>query len=112
MQATFSATDETEKQVADRLAALGAPVRLRLIRLLVRAGCEGLTVGDLQRRLGMPASTHAHHLAGLVRAGLVHQERRGREVFCRADFAAVRGLGEYLSDQCCADEGTNGRVPG
>ncbi|MBU3971342.1 MAG: helix-turn-helix domain-containing protein, partial [Alphaproteobacteria bacterium] len=50
--------DETEKRVADRLAALGAPVRLRLIRLLVRAGDEGLTVGDLQRRLEMPASTH------------------------------------------------------
>lgn len=109
---TPSASHEIEKRVADRLAALGAPVRLRLIRLLVRAGDEGLTVGDLQRRLEMPASTHAHHLAALVRAGLVHQERRGREVFCRADFVAVRGLGEYLSDQCCVDEGKNGRVPG
>lgn len=64
-----------------------------------------MTVGDLQRRLDMPASTHAHHLGALVRTGLVHQDRRGREVFCRADFAAVRGLGEYLSDECCADEG-------
>lgn len=112
MQATSSTTDETEKRVADRLAALGAPVRLRLIRLLVRAGDEGLTVGELQRRLEMPASTHAHHLAALVRTGLVHQERRGREVFCRADFGAVRGLGEYLSDQCCVDEGTSRRFPG
>lgn len=112
MEAKSPGMDETEKQVADRLAALGAPVRLRLIRLLVRAGDEGLTVGDLQRRLEMPASTHAHHLAALVRTGLVHQERRGREVFCRADFAAVRGLGEYLSDQCCADARANDRAPG
>ena len=105
-------SDEMEKRIADRLAALGSPVRLRLIRLLVRAGDDGLTVGDLQRRLEMPASTHAHHLAALVRTGLVHQERRGREVFCRADFAAVRGLGEYLGDQCCADEASDGRDPG
>jgi ArsR family transcriptional regulator len=112
MQEAPTFHDEDEKRVADRLAALGTPVRLRLIRLLVRAGDEGMTVGDLQRRLEMPASTHAHHLAALVRTGLVHQDRRGREVFCRADFAAVRGLGKYLSDQCCADEGARGRVPG
>lgn len=112
MQAELLPFDDAEKQVADRLAALGAPARLRLIRLLVRAGGEGLTVGELQRRLDMPASTHAHHLAALVRTGLVRQDRQGREVFCRADFGAVRGLGEYLSDQCCADEGATGSVKG
>lgn len=112
MQARLSPDDDAEKRVADRLAALGAPARLRLIRLLVRAGDAGLTVGELQRRLDMPASTHAHHLAALVRTGLVRQDRRGREVFCRADFGAVRGLGEYLSEQCCADEGMAGPVAG
>lgn len=105
MKDALADCDVSEKLVADRLGALGATARLRLIRLLVRAGDEGLTIGELQRRLDMPASTHAHHLAALVRTGLVHQERRGREVICRADFAAVRGLGEYLTDQCCAESG-------
>ena len=92
-----------ETQVASKLGSLGSPVRLRLIRLLVRAGDEGLTVGELQRRLGLAASTHAHHLAALVKAGLVKQERRSREIICTADFTALKGLGEYLLDQCCLD---------
>ena len=69
----------------------------------MRAGDDGVTIGELQRRLGLAASTHAHHLAALVKAGLVKQERRGREIICTADFAALRGLGGYLLDQCCAD---------
>ena len=91
-----------EDQVADGLAALGNRTRLRLFRLLVRAGADGLNVGDLQRLLEIPASTLAHHLATLSRAGLVAQERQGREVISRADYAAVDGLVAYLTAECCA----------
>ena len=89
--------------MAERLASLGAPIRLRMIRMLVRAGDDGLLVGELQRRLGLAASTHAHHLAALVNAGLVLQDRRGREVLCFAAFEVVRSVGIYLTDECCAD---------
>jgi len=41
----------------------------------------------------VPASTLAHHFAHLTRAGLVTQERRGREVVCRADFKLDGHLG-------------------
>jgi DNA-binding transcriptional ArsR family regulator len=92
-----------EQLMADRLASLGAPVRLRMLRMLVRAGHEGISIGMLQRRLGVAASTHAHHLNALVKTGLVQQERRGREVICTAAFDAVRSVGTYLTDQCCAD---------
>lgn len=90
-----------EQQAAGSLAALGNRTRLRLYRLLVRAGDDGLNVGELQRLLEVPASTLAHHLATLARAGLVVQERRGREVISRADYAAMRGLVGYLTEQCC-----------
>lgn len=91
-----------EQQAADSLAALGNRTRLRLYRLLVRAGDDGLNVGDLQRLLDVPPSTLAHHLAALARAGLVTQERRGREVISRADYRVMRGLIGYLTEQCCA----------
>jgi DNA-binding transcriptional ArsR family regulator len=91
-----------EQQVASGLAALGNRARLRLYRLLVRAGEDGLNVGDLQRLLEVPASTLAHHLAALTRAGLVAQERRGREVVSRADYPAMRALVGYLTEECCA----------
>jgi len=98
-----------EDLMADRLASLGSPVRLRMIRTLVRAGDDGISVGELQRRLKLAASTHAHHLAALVKAGLVRQERRGREIICTAAFAAVRGVGTYLTDQCCVDASTENK---
>ena len=61
----------SEVQAADGFAALGNRARLRLLKLLVRAGTAGLTVSDIGRLMHMPASTLAHHLAALVRAGLV-----------------------------------------
>ncbi|MFQ5937166.1 MAG: ArsR/SmtB family transcription factor [Acidiferrobacterales bacterium] len=91
----------TENQAAQELAALGNATRLRLFKLLVRAGQDGLNIGDLQRLLDMPASTLAHHLSMLARADLVRQERRGREVICTANYEVVNGLVAYLKDQCC-----------
>jgi DNA-binding transcriptional ArsR family regulator len=99
-----------ESLIAERLSSLGAPIRLRMIRALVRAGDVGLTVGDLQRKLGLAASTHAHHLAALVNSGLVLQERIGREVICRAAFQALREVGTYLTDQCCLDVEISGEA--
>ncbi|WP_298123816.1 metalloregulator ArsR/SmtB family transcription factor [Brevundimonas sp.] len=92
---------EAELLHAARLAALGAPARLAALRLLVRAGDDGVTVGDLQRRLDMAPSTLAHHLSSLVDAGLVRQARRGREVWCTADFTALRQTADFLIEACC-----------
>lgn len=92
-----------EEEAAAALGALGKPVRLRLYRLLVRAGPPGLTVGDVQRRLEIPASTLAHHLSALVQAGMVRQSRQGREVICTAAFDTMNRLIDYLTSECCAD---------
>lgn len=90
-----------EHTASEALAALGNPTRLRLFRLLVRAGRDGLVVGALQRHLQIPGSTLAHHLSVLARAGLVDQERRGREVVCRAAFDLMHELVGFLTDACC-----------
>lgn len=91
-----------EGDAADALAALGNRTRLRVYRLLVRAGDEGLTVGEIQSRLSIAASTLAHHLATLAKAGLIDQERQGRETLCRAHYARVDALVGYLTENCCA----------
>ncbi len=88
--------------VARALAALGHEARLRIYRLLVRAGAEGLNVGEIAAHLKMPASTLAHHLSTLVAAGLVIQERQGREVVNRADYAVMNRTVAFLTDKCCA----------
>lgn len=92
----------TDAQAAAELAALGNVTRLRVFRLLVQAGHEGLNVSDLQRLLQQPASTLAHHLAKLTQAELVIQQRQGREVICTANYAKMNGLLGYLTAQCCS----------
>ena len=97
-----SRKDIAEQQAADALAALGNRTRLRVFKLLVRAGREGTNVGTLQRHLGIPATTLAHHLATLTQAGLMAQERRGREVICTANYQAVNAVLAYVKAECCA----------
>lgn len=86
---------------ARSLAALGHDARLGIFRLLVRAGEGGLSVGEIGGHLGLAPSTLAHHLRALVEAGLVAQERRGREVVSRVDFEAMRRTLAFLTAECC-----------
>ena len=91
-----------EQRAADALAALGNRTRLRAFKLLVRAGREGANIGTLQKLVGVPATTLAHHLAALTQAELVQQERRGREVVCTANYRALNDVLAYLKAECCA----------
>ncbi len=84
------------------LEKLGNPTRLRIVRLLVRAGDDGLSVGEIQRHLEIPASTLSHHLLHLAGAGLVRQERQGRVLRCRPGFGLIRDLIDMLTEECCA----------
>ena len=83
------------------LDKLGNPVRLEIFRLLVRAGSEGLAVGEIQEHLEIPASTLSHHVSHLVNAGLVHQERDSRILRCTPNFALMEELVAFLTKQCC-----------
>lgn len=89
------------KTVATALAALGHEARLSVYRLLVRAGHDGLRVGEISEHLDMPASTLAHHLRALVLAGLVVQEKHGREVFNKPDFQAMTSIVGFMTKECC-----------
>lgn len=92
------------EEAAQGFAALGSEARLQVLLTLVRAGRSGLSVGDIQTRTGMAASTLAHHLKFLSSAGLVLQEKDGRTVINRAHFDHLEGLASYILKQCCADE--------
>lgn len=87
---------------ARALAALGHDARLSIFRLLVKAGEEGLRVGEIGDHLGLAPSTLAHHLSTLVDAGLVLQDKQGREVFNRVDFPAMHRVVGFLTSECCA----------
>ncbi len=82
-------------------AALAQERRLKAFQLLVQAAPGGLLAGDIARALGCPHNTLSTHLAALRRAGLVHADKRGREVEYRVDLTGVRDLVSFLVDDCC-----------
>jgi len=88
---------------ASQLEALGNTTRLRIYRMLVRAGGNGLPVGKLQLELDIAGSTLSHHVKKLVEVNLVSQERQATSLICRANYTSMNGLIGYLADECCAD---------
>jgi DNA-binding transcriptional ArsR family regulator len=88
-------------EVIAALGALAQDSRLAVFRLLVEAGPEGLAAGVVAERLGIPASSLSFHLAQLTRAGLIRQRRASRSLIYSADFAAMRALVGYLTENCC-----------
>lgn len=90
-----------ESEVVRSLAALAQEVRLRVFRALVVAGAEGLTPGVLAEQLAVAPNTLSFHLKELVHAGLISQERQGRNLVYRASFETMNGLLDYLTDNCC-----------
>lgn len=89
---------------AKQLEALGNPTRLAIYRVLIRLGNQGSPVGEIRNNLDIPASTLSHHIAKLVHAGLVTQERDSRILCCKADFKNMDALMKYLVRNCCAEE--------
>jgi DNA-binding transcriptional ArsR family regulator len=88
-------------QHASQLSALGHPVRLQILRLVVQAGSEGAAAGEIQARVEVPPSTLSHHLKRLLDAGLVSSRNEGTYHYYSADYGALHALTDYLWQDCC-----------
>lgn len=83
------------------LAALAHAARLQVFRALVVVGERGMTPGVMAEGLGVPSATLSFHLKELMNAGLVTQERQGRNLVYRAAFERMNALLGYLTENCC-----------
>lgn len=91
-------------EAAAAFAALGSEQRLHVLRTLVRAGPEGLPIGELGRRTGVTGSTLTHHMKILTAAGVVQQVKQGRKIICiGVAFERMQDLSAFLLKECCAD---------
>jgi len=98
-------TDTSLEHAAQAFAALGSEQRLSVLRMLVRAGPDGMSIGALGTATGITGSTLTHHLKFLTHAGLLDQAKRGRSIICAAvAYDTVRELADFLLAQCCADQ--------
>jgi len=83
------------------LSALGQDTRLEVFRLLVRAGREGVSAGQVATQLGAVQNTMSSHLKVLTHAGLIRAERDGRTIRYVADMTGFRDLLSFLMEDCC-----------
>lgn len=90
-----------EQEVLGALSALSQETRLRIVRLLVRRGDEGLSAGAIAEAVGVSASNISFHLGLLERAGLVASRREGRSILYRAQVGGIAALARFLLEDCC-----------
>ena len=96
------------KQASVMFSALGSEQRLAVLRALVRAGSEGVTIGELGKRCGIEGATLTHHLKSLNNAGLISQSKRGRSIHCAAaEYGMIDSLSAFLLRNCCAESNSS-----
>jgi DNA-binding transcriptional ArsR family regulator len=93
----------TPETAARSFQAMGSEARMKVLQVLIRAGAEGLAVGEIQARTGIAASTLSHHIRVLAEAGVIEQRREGRTTVTRAAYGHLRALAGYILSECCAD---------
>ena len=97
----MAATDPILSHITRQLKALAHGGRLAIVRAVVQGPVEGTPAGQIQARVGLPASTLSHHLADLTEAGLLRASRQGTTIRYAACFDQLRALTDYLWQDCC-----------
>lgn len=90
-----------EQQALDAFGALSQETRLQIIRLLVKAGPEGLAAGAVGEAVGAFGSTTSFHLSNLQQAGLVRSHRKARSIIYTAEITCLSALIGFLMKDCC-----------
>ncbi|BDC51828.1 hypothetical protein F183_A41430 [Bryobacterales bacterium F-183] len=86
---------------ADMFAAMGTEARLRIVRLLLQAHPDGMTVGEIGSELGIPGSTLSHHLDKLKNESLVNVKRESTYLRYTANTETLQELLGFLYAECC-----------
>jgi ArsR family transcriptional regulator len=101
-RATKSIASHMEISKAVRaLESLANPSRLRIFRLLVAAGEEGVPAGAIASELAIPSATLSFHLSQLANSELVDSRRAGRSIIYSLRVDGIRDLLDFLLEDCC-----------
>ena len=88
-------------EIAATFAALGQPSRLRIVRLLLSAHPLGLPAGEIQKELGIGASTLSHHLDKLRQVGGVMADKDRQWIWYSVRSETLKQLIDFLFEECC-----------
>lgn len=91
-----------EKAALNAFAALSQETRLKIIRLLVVAGADGMASGQIASALNNAAPSRiSFHLNHLEHAGLITSRREGRHIIYCAIWSTLSDLVAFLMHDCC-----------
>jgi len=90
-----------EPRIISALAALAQETRLRIFRLLIRAGHDGLCVHAIAEQVAVAPATLSFHLKTLTQSGIVTAQSEGRYIRYSAHYETMTALLRYLTEHCC-----------
>ncbi len=90
-----------EQQAIQAFAALAQETRLRIIRVLVKSGPQGLAAGAIAQAMAVSASNVSFHLKELEHAGMIAARRDARSIVYSADFGVIGDVVRFLMEDCC-----------
>lgn len=91
-----------EQQAITSFAAISQETRLRIIRMLIVAGADGMAAGAIAEQLGgLAASRISFHLSHLEQARLIESRRNGRSIIYSVVFSMLSDLVAFLMHDCC-----------
>lgn len=91
-----------ERQALTAFAALSQDTRLQIVRMLVRAGDDGMPAGTIAEAVKASPSNVSFHLKELERTGMIVSRRQARSIIYAADYETLGAVIRFLMEDCCA----------
>lgn len=91
-------------EATEAFSSLSQETRLKVFKLLIEYGRDGLPPGKIAEKLKIPDNTLSFHLSHMSKAGLVSSEKNGRSITYFASTELIENLISYLQANCCARE--------
>lgn len=91
-------------RLLDAFASLSQETRLKVFKLLIEYGRDGLIPGKIARELKIPDNTLSFHLSHMSRANLVTSKKEGRSITYYANTDLIEDLIDFLEKNCCKKE--------
>lgn len=87
--------------VVSSLSALAQETRLKVFRMLMECGPEGMPATEIAEAVGIRQNLMSTHLNILATAGLTTARRDGRRVYHAVDLERTRALLSFIVQDCC-----------